>query len=43
MNIDERVVAGIVNAVLDRLEGDSSPCTETSGGNWGILDRKSVV
>ncbi len=38
MNIDERVVAGIVNAVLDRLEGDSSPCTETSGGNWGIFE-----
>lgn len=38
MNIDERVVAGIVNAVLDRLDGDSSPCTETSGGNWGIFE-----
>ena len=38
MNIDERVVAGIVNAVLDRLDGDSSACTETSGGNWGIFE-----
>ena len=40
MNIDERVVAGIVNAVLDRLDGDSSPCTETSGGNGGSCENR---
>lgn len=38
MNIDERVVAGIVNAVLGRLDGGLEPCTEAGGGNWGIFE-----
>ncbi len=32
MNIDERVVASIVNAVLGRLDDVSSPAAEAGGG-----------
>ena len=38
MNIDERVVAGIVNAVLGRLDDVSNPAAEAGGGNWGIFE-----
>ncbi|MCI9058687.1 MAG: aldehyde dehydrogenase EutE [Lachnospiraceae bacterium] len=38
MNIDERVVAGIVNAVLGRLDDVSNPVAEAGGGNWGIFE-----
>ena len=38
MNIDERVVASIVNAVLGRLDDVSSPAAEAGGGNWGIFE-----
>ncbi len=38
MNIDERVVAGIVNAVLGRLGDVSNPAAEAGGGNWGIFE-----
>ena len=38
MNIDERVVAGIVNAVLGKLDDISGPCQETGGDNWGIFE-----
>lgn len=38
MNIDERVVASIVNAVLGRLDDVSSPTAEAGGGNWGIFE-----
>lgn len=38
MNIDERVVAGIVNKVLDRLDGVSVPGMEAGSGNWGVFD-----
>lgn len=38
MNIDERVVAGIVNAVLSRLDDSSSPCADADGGNWGVFE-----
>ena len=38
MNIDERVVAGIINAVLDRLDDVSNPCADAGGGNWGVFE-----
>ncbi len=38
MNIDERVVAGIGNAVLGRLDDVSNPAAEAGGGNWGIFE-----
>lgn len=38
MNIDERVVAGIVSAVLGRLDDVSNPAAEAGGGNWGIFE-----
>ncbi len=38
MNVDERLVAGIVNAVLGRLDDVSNPAAEAGGGNWGIFE-----
>ncbi len=38
MNIDERLVAGIVNAVLSRMGDDESPSTDADGGSWGIFE-----
>lgn len=38
MNVDERLVAGIVNAVLGRLNDVSNPAAEAGGGNWGIFE-----
>lgn len=38
MNIDERVVAGIVNKVLDQLDGISVSSMEAGSGNWGVFD-----
>ncbi|MCI8483070.1 MAG: aldehyde dehydrogenase EutE [Lachnospiraceae bacterium] len=38
MNIDERVVAGIVNKVLNRLDGVSGSCLGSEDGNWGIFE-----
>ena len=38
MKIDERVVAGIINAVLDRLDDVSNPCADAGGGNWGVFE-----
>ena len=38
MNVDERLVAGIVNAVLGRLDDVSNPAAQACGGNWGIFE-----